>query len=390
MTLKVKLKHIDDSTPYGYPTKSIELRTRSGVITTPTRAVTSYEYNQKALVPSDAPLDDKIGLFFGRYGGDRLTKFLTEDEPFGSLCNRLRIHKERSYSHLNIALIKPVISEKHKDLFNSTEKRETFYRRVILAQSQAGYNTIAISIPKISTADVKQMMNDINRMLEKQNALPMFFFELDKRFSQLLSYAVNDLNQQLIGLYYKRDSPNAYDAIRQYHDRDIAFMVANATRLDRRYNNISTGHYMPFLSNDIFATAVPSPVIPKNTDEKVDPIEKNKNRLSGLLLFNKKNVSLHNMINKKFKTKQLLEEMKCSDDSLLHQMLDNFEEAGETSDDVKINRLAAFTRVHESKASYSELTEFAKRVAEGGSYEYIREDGKKSLKSAISHLQTKN
>lgn len=73
--LSVKLKHIDDRTPYGYPTRSMEIRTDSGTISTPTRMMTSHEYNQKAQIPSDTTLDDTISLYMGRFSHSALEIF---------------------------------------------------------------------------------------------------------------------------------------------------------------------------------------------------------------------------------------------------------------------------------------------------------------------------
>ena len=67
-------------------------------------------------------------------------------------------------------------------------------------------------------------------------------------------------------------------------------------------------------------------------------------------------------------------------------MLDHFEEAGMSDNDLKLRRLSAFTKIHESKASSAELNEFSKRIKENGVKEYVDEDGKNTLKRAVTQL----
>ena len=392
MTLAVKLKHIDDRTPYGYPTRSIEIRTDSGVITTPIRMVTSHEYNQKALTPSDITLDDAASLYMGRFSGNALNNFLTEDRPYEMLCNRLRIHKQRTYAHLGLALLKPTSNAKQQELFGVEKHLQKFYRMIIRAQIDNGYDLISIPIPR-STPGARQVMTGIHRMLEKDNLSCIFFFELGKEFPELLRHAVDDLEQAVIGVQYKRfdKAIQSYEAIRGYHDRDVAFIVANAQRQDYKFGNLSPVHYMPFLSNDIFATMVPSPMVPP--DLPTDPHKRNEEirtrrlrRLDGLQLFDKNQLTLRSLVQKHFDIDKLLTEIGQPYNATLRTMLANFEEAGTSDNDLKLQRLSALTKVHESKASSAELHEFSKRIKERGVKEYVDEGDKSALKKAVTQL----
>lgn len=392
MTLTVKLKHIDDRMPYGYPTRSLEIRTDSGIITTPTRMVTNHEYNQKAQTPSDITLDDTVSLYMGRFSYKALENFLTEDRPYELLCNRLRVHKQRTYAHLGITLLKPTSNPEQQELFSIEKHLQKFYRMIIRIQIDNGYNPVSIPIPR-NTPGAKQIMTDIYKMLEKDNLSCIFFFELGKGFPELLHHAADNLEQPIIGFQYKRfdKAVQSYEAMRSYHDRDIAFIVANTLRSDSKFGNLSTVHYMPFLSNDVFSTMVPGPMIPDDLPN--DPHERDKEMrsrrlqwLHRLQLFDKNQLTLNHLVQKRFDIDKLLIEIGQPNNTTLRTMLDHFEEAGMSDNDLKLRRLSAFTKIHESKASSAELNEFSKRIKENGVKEYVDEDGKNTLKRAVTQL----
>ena len=236
-------------------------------------------------------------------------------------------------------------------------------------------------------------MTGIHKMLEKDNLSCIFFFELGREFPGLLRHAVDELGQTVIGVQYKRfdKAVQSYEAIRGYHDRDVAFIMANAQRYDHKFGNLSTIHYMPFLSNDIFATMVPSSIVPPNLP--TDPQKRNEeirmrrlDRLHRLLLFDKNQLTLNPLVQKRFDIDRLLAEISQPSNATLRTMLANFEEAGTSNSDLKLQRLSAFTKVHESKASTAELHEFSKRIKEHGVKEYVDEGDKNILKKAVTRL----
>ena len=390
MTIKkIKLKYIDDNSPYGYPTKSMEIKTDQGNILTPSRAITSHEYSQKEIAPTDITLDDKTSLFVERFGYDKLKKFLEDDKPFETLSDKLRIHGERAqHSYLNIALLKPTISkDKNKksalDILGTKKHREKFFRMTIQLQKLMGYDPISISVPNIPLSEAKSLMKETNSMIEKDNGTSVFFFELGKNFPELLDYDVKDLNHQLIGINFKKytKAVHSYEAMRSYYDKDVAFLVANTTRQDGNFNDLSTMHYMPFLSNDLFGSYVPSPGGGGGDD--LTPQQ----RLGSIRLFNKNQLTLEKITESKFDVEQILKESGRPHEVTLQDMLLNYEEAGHPKNNQKLTRLRAFTKVHESKTSTKEMSDFQKRIKEGSTKDYVDETNKKILKSVVSKIR---
>ncbi len=386
---RVKLKDIDDKSPYGYPTKSIEIRTKQGDILTPTRAITSHEYAQKEIAPTDITLDDKVSLFVERFNYGKLEKFLTEDKPFERLSDKLRIQKERAqHSYLNIALLKPTTTKDANkkssiDILSSKKNREKFYRMTIQLQKLMGYDPISITIPNITISESKSLMKETNKIIEKDNLSSIFFFELGQKFPELLKYAVKDLNQQLIGINYKRytKAVHSYEAMRSYYDKDVAFLIANTSRQDGYFDDLSTMHYMPFLSNDLFASYVPPQGF--GGDQDLTP----KERLSSIRLFNKDHLTLEKITDSSFNVDEILKQSGRPNEVTLQDMLMNYEQAGKPNNKLMLSRLRAFTKVHEARVSTEELSIFQKHIKDRSTKDYVEESNKTILKTAVSKIR---
>ena len=113
MTVKeVRLRHVDDRSPYGYPVRALDIETSHGVLSTPARTVTNHEYSQKAKAPTDVLLDDSASMFIHRLSAASLDNFLSVDSAADRLSDKLRVYKERSqHSLLSMALIGTAVSK---------------------------------------------------------------------------------------------------------------------------------------------------------------------------------------------------------------------------------------------------------------------------------------
>lgn len=384
---RIRLKHVDDRSTYGYPTKSVEIRTTQGDILTPSRAITSHEYAQKEAAPTDITLDDNVSLFVDRFNHAKLSRFLTEDGPFEALSNRMRIHNERAqHSFLNLALLKFTTTraadkKSVTDILNSEKQRETFYRMTIQLQKLMGFDPITVTIPHIPASEAKSLMRETRRVIERDDLSCVFFFELGRSFPELLGYAVNDLGQQLIGVNYERytSAVTSYEAMRSFSDKDVAFMVANTSRRDGKFDDISTMHYMPFLSNDLFGSSTPAWF---GGSDDLTPQQ----RLGSVRIFNKSQLTVNRIMESSFDVEQILKESGRPNEATLYDMLTNFEEAGKPQNAQMLARLRAFTKVHEAKASAKELSDFQKRIKERSTQDYVEETDKKILKSVVSRI----
>ena len=386
---RIRLKEIDDTSRYGYPRKTIEIKTREGDVLTPTRVISNHEYTQKEIVPTDITIGGKVSLFVERFGYDKLKKFLTEDSPYQRLFDRMRIQNERAqHSFINIALLKPTATKNTDkktslDILKIPSKREKFFRTTIQLQKLLHFDPISIAIPDLPISEVKKLMRETKKEIEKDNHSCMFFFDLGQKFPVLLDYTVNDLDLQLIGINYKRftSAVHSYDAMRSYSNKDVAFLVANTKREDGYFDDLSTMHYMPFLSNDLFASFVPTPSFGDFGEQS--PSQK----LSRVKLFNRKQLTIDKISKDSLDVDEILKQIGRPNEYTLRSMLQNFEEAAKSKDNTKLDRLKAFTKVHEAKTSLREFETLRKHIKEGSTKDYVEQENKKILKNVISRIK---
>ena len=210
---------------------------------------------------------------------------------------------------------------------------------------------------------------------------PVFFFDLGAKFPEILKYAIKDLHLQFIGINYRRytDAVHSYEAMRDVYDKDIAFFVANTMRADESNGNVSTMHYLPFLSNDIFSSYIPTPRLGPGGEESPQT------KLSKVQWFDRDSVKL-NKITERFNPNKILKEVQKSNDEQLRDMLENYESAGEPNQELKLSRLKAFTKVHEVIASTSEFVTLQKHIKDHSTKDYVDEAPKQLLKRIVTNI----
>ncbi|MGB9003872.1 MAG: hypothetical protein WCC52_08715 [Nitrosotalea sp.] len=386
---RVKLKSTDDNSKYGYPKRVIEIRTGKGDFQTPTRAITNHEYYQKVASATDITFDGKTSIFFDRFTLKKLKAFLTEDKPFENLSKRLKVQTERSqHSYLNLALLKPSSTKDDKknsavELLQSSKRiREKYIRMIIQLQRALSLDPVVVPIMPLPEDDTKEMMREIKGYLDSQNVSVIFFFDLNRKLPALLNYAIKDLQLPIIGLNYKRytSAVQSYEAIREYSNDDVAFVMANTTRADALNENISTMHYLPFLSNDIFSSFVPPPVMTEEPQTYQDA-------LSGIKLFSKKQLILEKMLEKQIDINQIMSEVERPNDHKIREMLTNYNKGTTSDKTLAITRLRAFSKVHEAKSSLDEFVSLRKHIEERSTKDYVDSTDKKFLKKTLDKIK---
>ena len=162
MTFEVRVRSVDQESPYAYPSRRVEIATSSGKVTTPDRAATLYEYNKKASVPTNVPLDNNVSLAVKRPNAATLAKFLEENGVARRWAGEMRGAARRmAYSALSAYLVQPTTADvpaKKKDgkevapavisgasyLRSSPEKMESFLRILLRLQVDAGLGVVAV------------------------------------------------------------------------------------------------------------------------------------------------------------------------------------------------------------------------------------------------------
>ena len=391
--IDVNVKSIDENSKYLYPNRTIQIRTSSNLhIDTPTRAATDYEFNQKALIPTDIPFDNPAYMSSTNISLDEFEKFMHKNGYYSNIINRMELKSRLSlYSNLRLFLLKPTVTDKKdektgikhdspmKILTQSSFLLERFIRLIIQMQTEVGLDLISIPFIDLRYEEYEKLINEVDSNLEKLNKQAVFFIDMGyKSFEKVIDLLVNKKQANLIGLYYKpyRKAHLSYETLKEYIDKDVAFLSSQVTRSD--IYDISTMHYLPFFYNDIYAVKRPLGFTKMEKDKngnkiKIPPAYS----ISDIQLFNKETLCIQSLT----KTPALIEAYanEYKNDSFIRNLLDNYETAQGDQDKYPI--LNAFSKVSELKSSLSEFANFQKYVRQNSTKDYI--DEKQTLKRTL-------
>ncbi len=380
----VKLRAVDHSSPYLYPSRTIEIRTSDGTFEGPVRAATFYEYHAKQKTPTAATLDSPALVNMKRLGSDQLRDLLSKNETYGKLLKAIETSSQNGqYASLKIAVLQPTRTPTEKEpaamgLLREIRLREKFLRLIITLQQEAKLSVITIPFLELPLDEYKTLILQLSRALKDAGAEPMFLLDLNyAAFGDMLKLLVEEVASSIIGLLYRpyREYPINYDLVSQYHDRDVAFFMMNANRYDGGFDDIATMHYLPFFGNDVYAVRVPSSFHAKANDPPVSTDSPESEvtaqtvpRLQQIRFLNRTNLKVKPLM-PQLPSDSILADIEYQDQDLVAKMLAN-------RNDVNANirnylALHYFSKVHELKTSLLEFGRLREFIEEGSTKEYI-------------------
>jgi hypothetical protein len=383
--IDVKVKSLDESTRFLYPrSRSIEIRTMSTDITTPIRAATDYEYNQKGLVPTDIPIDNPVYASVQDLSFSEFDKFMHQNGYYAKLIAKMELKSRLSqYSNLRLFLLKPTKSDRKDEVTGETRYApmtllkqnsallERFIRFIIQMQLEAEVNPIAIPFIELPFSAYRELIIQAARSIESRGKQPVFFVDLGyENFREIIDLLANQLDLNLIGLYFRsyRYAHLSYEVLREYFSRDIAFFVALVNRTD--LNDISTMHYLPFFANDIYAVRRPIGFQKVVRDDQGRVIKMPMDySISKIQFFDKRSLRVQSIAKTPFLVNNYLNEY--SNDFLIQNMLSNYQSADGIKERYKV--LSAFSKVSELRSSSEEFKTFQKYVRQNSAIDYINE-----------------
>jgi len=386
-----------------YPNRTIEIKTKPSrqTILTPTRAASSYEYREKAKVPTDIPINNQISVDIEKLSYTRFEKLLTTNHYFGKMMRRMDLNNRLAqYSDLRVTLLQPTISPK-KDpktkrkirdspmeiLQKDSSLRERFIRFIIRLQQETGLNIITIPFLNLPFHVFQGMITEIDKSLERIDRQALFFVDMGyEKFESAIELIADELEATMIGLIFKRYRrfPLSYEVLSRYIDKDVAFFTVQVNRYDTNYDDISTMHYLPFFGNDIYAVKTPAPFGPSKKDEEEEPTrppKPPKDRLRYIRLFDKKSLRVRPVSYEPSIIEKLADEYRHDD--IIINILENYREA--SSDDEKYKVLRAFSKVSELNSSLSEFERFQDYVGQNSTRDYIQE--KETLQRTLNYAR---
>lgn len=392
MTIQVKLKTIDHSAPYLPPSRTLEITTRKGVITTPTRASTSYEYRQKGRVPTAIPFQNEMSIDVFKLNYKNLYDLVNTNENLVKIQRKVELsNRLAQYSQVRIELLQPTTSPTMDQtsktikypsgmslLQENPDALESFIQILFNLQTILDYDFITIPSLDLPISSLERVYSGIAVSAEKIGRQPLIVVDMkNPKFEQIVDFLLLKLNLNFVGLIY-RDylrTPRSYKALLKHADKDVAFISIQVDRISA-LNNISTMHCLPFIGSDLYSVVIPGPFIKDETK----PTIPSHPRLTNIKIFEKESLEL-NQINLYPNLAQKMQEY--PDDSFIKDMLENYTEA--EIDDKKYRTLNAFSRVDELRTSLSEFSNLQHFIKQDSSKDYIED--KKALQEALGPLK---
>ncbi|HWP78969.1 MAG TPA: hypothetical protein VNL34_04905 [Candidatus Nitrosotenuis sp.] len=367
----IHLKEVDDSFSLLSPSRSIEIKTDKGIITTPTRGATYYEFNRKKLLPTEISIDNPFTVYSKKFTGGDVSRLLTTNTEFANQVKSIeRADHLSEYSTLHLCSFSIASISTNgpapMEILSKDDNLNEFLSGIIDMQVETKHDIVSIPHLHLPLDSLKKTLKITNTAIQKLGKQPFFSLDLRyERFPDLLEYVTTDLQANMINLIYRkyRDVRNNYRELRKYVRKDIAFVTSEIERADIDHSNLATMHYMPFLGNDLYAVEIPPPNIPKP-----GKLQKPKN-LSNLKVLNKDELTLVSLNESGMSNSKIIEEVGNTEDKL-EEKLQNLTEA--KSDSVKYDIINALTRVHELVVSSQEFDKLQDHVKQRDAKDYVK------------------
>lgn len=388
----MKVRSVDQFSPFLYPSRTVELKTPRGSILTPLRAATSYEYKAKMKTPTAATIDSPILINVKKLPPRDLRSLITKNESFGELLRKIGTsNRVGQYANICLTLLQPTRTTYEQDgissmriLQQSTSSRERFLRFVLKIHQEAGMDIVTVPFIALPFATLKKTITEMHRNLTGLGAEPLFFVDLAyKDFESVIRLLVDELECKLVGIIHRRyaDQPIHYDFLRSYYDRDVAFLSVETSRFDESLDDMSTMHYLPFLGNDVYAVRVP---LPFHDESETKKPSKSEPKLEKIRFFDRKTLKVKPA--GIFDTERVLSDIQYQDQDIIRRMLDNRIEVN--ADNKKFQVLNSFSKLHELNTSLLEFGDFRERIRKSETKDYIEE--RDSLKPLLVKARRKN
>ena len=428
MTFEVRVRSLDQESPYAYPSRKVEIATSAGRVATPNRAATLYEYNKKATVPTNIPLDNAASLAVKRPNAATLEKFLEENGVARRWGREMRSAADRmSYSALSAYLVQPTTTDvpppkkngkRPKEpaapsgiayLRSSPAKLERFLRMLIQLQVDSGLDVVAVPHLGLPMSEYKDTARKISSAAAAAGMEPMFAFDLEyqkrgDKFEEAMSFLVRDVGARLVAFPNRSYTtvPLSYDVLAGYAESDVAFVSFDTDRSYRGSNPLSKMHSFPFIGTDIYAIKTPR-FVPGASDGQATGASDGQatgasgggsdgqatgasgggSALDSVKFFEPSSLTIRPSAERAIDPDALLGEIGERGNARLRGILEEYGSMGDDTD--KIGVLSSVSKVHELKSSTAEFASLRKWIDRGETAEYVKE--KPRLESTLDDLE---
>jgi hypothetical protein len=396
-SMKVTLQNLDEPSKSFFDARYLGVQIGSKTITTPYRALSNIELASKATIPSEIVLPAVIAGIHEDLSETAVHEILTENATIEKMKNTIENYRHRmQHSQMIFSLLQPGINARKCHLKDLSSK-EKFLDLTIQIQKMANFTTICVPwVGYGSSADTIQSMKRIEKNFDDEL---VFFLDVTSK-PQVLEEVSNYLNELIdsdrihfIGLLYESPEKalNSYYTLwKQLKEKNVAVILANLTRANENFENLSSLHLNEFILGDIFLPKQRKFFPKKRKDgEKEVAVEQSIpiNVKDKLRIFNNNQLTVTSVASSS--NDLWIEKMsKSINDVKIKHILDNYYEA--ETDVKKFKVLSAVSKIHEFIESTNEIKKSQEFIRKNETVEYLREKNvlNKSLKKSIGVEKT--
>lgn len=241
--------------------RALVIKTNSGNIKSPLRALTSSEIQYKAKLPFEPPLDNDLSEIVGQFYGEKWNKFINTNGSFSSRLRKMEFFSDKmAYT----------IKKFYPQLALGTNLNDADIKQLLELQRMSNLDFISIPNLPASAPDFENIAASFAAEVLADKKEPLIYLDMgldhlvfQERFSSLLELSESGLIHS-IGLIY-RPIQNYIQNYRILWDNRESMIFLQMSQVPREFGstNASTMHLLQKWGIDSFSVKVSNYVPPK-------------------------------------------------------------------------------------------------------------------------------
>lgn len=268
--------------------RALSISTDRGTLKTPNRAVTSSEFQYKAKLPFEPPLNNDVSEIVGQFYSDNWNKFMRTNGSFSSRRRTIDFFSDK---------MDYTIKRFYPQIKSGTEIDDSSIKQLLELQRMTNLDFISIPNLPTSTSDFEEIATCFADEVISENREPLIYLDMGldigifrDRFLALLEHSETD-QIHTIGLVYRPIHKNIqnYRILWENRESNVLLQMSGVPREFSRTNATSTMHLLQKWGIDSFSVRIGRYVPQKGGGEPTHskPIESTKRFDSIPLVFHK-------------------------------------------------------------------------------------------------------
>ena len=278
--LDVRVRRVVENALGSVSLRSLEIRAGDGVVVTPSRCATGHEIGMNARHGLGIDAESRVAVYAKTiYRYDAISLMSSTDRSREFVGELKAFNAQRVPLSLCSLQIGDIAMGAPNEMLEHGDAQDRLLDVIIESQVMAGYGIVSVphmglnpdeargtphahEIPQ-STIDggtipvwLERRLHDVRDGLEGRGRLPLFSIDMGYfAFADVLRCLVNDLGSSMVNLLYRspESAPAAYECLRGYMRRNVAFLVTNVPRVNAAHRQVSAIHSVPFWGGDLMA-----------------------------------------------------------------------------------------------------------------------------------------